>query len=122
MTAQPFFNGYLKGGIREAVIMPVCKKMEEGFRPKLLEESVIPRPELSCQIESELKLSQEKYFCNFGSDSDQVIRKAEFRHFGVIVGPMGTGKSSLVRTICQKYSREVLYYEIVHLDLFAVGP
>ena len=65
-------------------------------------------------------LSQEKCFCNFGSDGDEVIRKAKFRHFGVIVGPTGTGKSSLVRIACQKYSREVLYYEIVNPDSSAV--
>ena len=59
-----------------------------------------PRPELSCQIESEIILPWERCFCNkteFDSDSDQVVRE-RFKHFGVIDGPIGTGKPSLVRS------------------------
>ena len=47
-----------------------------------------------------------------------VQRNLNDKQFGVIVGPTGTGKTEIVRTMCNKIPEGVLYHEVVESKSF----
>ena len=82
----------------EKLRQPVYKKIINRSRPKLLYgDTVIPREDdklLQWFIQRDLACDP----CN--------------KQFGVVVGPTGTGKSALIREVCNKDPKGTLYVEV----------
>ena len=74
---------------------PVLEKMEIGSRPDVKVSCFMPRVEISTFIKS-------LYLDNKANG---------YAWFGLIVGPSGTGKTTIVRDLCERLPKGVLYHE-----------
>ena len=80
-----------------------------GTRPKLLYgNEILPRKDL-----------EDDLFNWFVKGNRNNCDSPDMKQFGVIVGPTGTGKSALVRKICNKYPEGIIYLEIKEPRKFA---
>ena len=104
----PFLNLYLKKiKVNEELYKPVYKKMEMGSRPNIGitdKNRMVPRDELSAMISEFLKLSPRHHEAGKGNQKARLV---------LVVGPSGTGKSVLMRDLCNKFPHGLLYLEVV---------
>ena len=83
---------------------PISRRLEEGSRPSLIKcvDNVdnIDRSDLEEKLSKILRPSAVEW------------QVGVLKHFGVMLGPSGTGKTALVRQLCARYPHGVLYHEI----------
>ena len=85
---------YLKRKARKELPAPVLKKMMSGSKPSIpLQEAMILRPKIEADI-SKMFLSEP-------------TGETEFSRFGVVIGPLGSGKTSAIRAMCNKHPQGI---------------
>ena len=87
------------------IIMCQARRLEKTVYKKLVRESI---PKLiPCRYEIPRNNDELLYWfiqCNLQSDTE--------KQFGIVLGPTGTGKTSIVRKLCNNMPKGILYYEV----------
>lgn len=113
----PVANWYLKRiKVKEELYKPVYKKLEIGSRPNVGitdEKHVVPRDNISTMISEFLKLSPRHHE---SKENEQPKAK-----LGLVMGPSGTGKSILLREVCNKFPHGLIYIEVVEPVSFPIA-
>ena len=91
----------------------ILSKLEEGSCPSAIPplEEVIGRPNVE-EMVTQLVLPpavQAKATTEQAATKEQV---AKLKHFGVVLGPSGTGKTTIVRRLCARYRHGFIYHEV----------
>ena len=89
----------------------VYKNMEKGSKPPMSTKNSIPRED----IEEEIKI------CFFPDYKKVGNRETDKHGFGIMVGPMGSGKTTLVLKLCNEFPQGVLYYHAMNPEVFCKG-
>lgn len=64
------------------------------------------------------EISQEICFFPYSEESEVDENR---RTFGLVVGPTGTGKTEIVRNLCNRYSHGVIYHDVREPKAFSSG-
>ena len=108
ILSLPFVHWGLKYRAKSQLEYPIYKQLVKGSRPPPLcippGLCEIKRPHLKNEL---LKVVGSRR--NGGGHGDDGAR---FGRFGVVIGPSGTGKSLLMREVCNDFPTGVLYIEI----------
>ena len=89
---------------------PILSKLEEGSCPPAippLEEvvGIIGRPNVE-EMVTQLVLPPAV------QAKATMEQAATLKHFGVVLGPSGTGKTTIVRRLCARYRHGIIYHEV----------
>ena len=86
---------------------PILSKLEEGSYPRAIPplEEVIGRPNVE-EMVTQLVLPPA---VQAKATTEQA---ATLKHFGVVLGPSGTGKTTIVRRLCARYRHGIIYHEV----------
>ena len=104
--ATPIWNFHLNRRACTQLIKPIDYRLERGSKscvPQVVKKVIVPCEDVS-------KLIFNMYF----------PKRASIKgHFGVTLGPLGSGKTIVVMDLCKWYPKGVLYMEIVEPAVFA---
>lgn len=106
ILSSPILNFWLKKRAKNQLITPLDDVLERGSKPCLprtTEDNVI------CQ--EKLKASVMEFFIPAKADK-------ESGYFGVVLGPSGIGKTTVVCSACREYPQGVIYVEITEPESF----
>ena len=107
--ALPIAHYGLKARSRSRLEAPVLRTIEEGSRPTCIPSvRTIDRPVL------EQKLKRLIY-----PDPGTIEDLSGSGMFGIVIGPSGTGKTALVRRMCNRDPKGILYFEVFDPLCFA---
>ena len=95
----------------QALEESVYKNMEKGSKPLLPKKRLIPREDIAEEV-------KRFFFPEYKAGKRETDDKYA-NGFGIIVGPTGSGKTTLVVNLCNKFPQGVLYYHSMEPEVFS---